>query len=182
MFGSIYRKFSKRLYGTGISKLSGVRDIHRTILKHTEKPEFIKIFDYKLFLDRHDQDAYSVILDSETKELQLLRSIIKEGDTVIDVGANIGFYTLLFRSIVGKKGRVIAFEPEPKNFSLLKKTIDTNKFENVITYQIAVGSKNSIVKLLLSEDSGQHQISNVGHIDVDCVRLMIMSNLQILSN
>ena len=171
MFGDIYRKFSKRLYGTGISKLSIVRCIHSIVLKNIEKPEFVTIFDYKLFLDRHDQDAYSVILDSETKELQLLRNIIKEGDTVIDIGANIGFYTLLFRNIVGKKGRVIAFEPEPKNFSLLRKTIDTNNFENVIAYQMAVGSKNSKVKLLLSEDAGEHQISDNGHIDVDCIRL-----------
>jgi protein-L-isoaspartate O-methyltransferase len=62
---------------------------------------------YKKFSDRH--------------VAALLREIISPGMTVIDVGANIGFYTAFMANIVGEKGRVYAFEPSPHNFNLLKK-------------------------------------------------------------
>lgn len=170
MFGSIYRKISKSFYGTGASKIPLVKNVHSSIVGHTA-PEFVTVFGYKMFLDQHDEAGHSVILDSENEEMKILKKLIHVGDTVIDIGANIGFYTLLFRSIVGKTGNVISFEPEPKNFALLKKTISVNKFENVNIYQKAVGNKNSKTKIKLSDKIGSHQISNTGDIEIDCIRL-----------
>ena len=170
MFGKIYRKISKLFYDTGVSKILLVKKVHTTILKHTA-PEFITVFGYKMFLDQFDISKLSVLLDHETERIKILKKLVKEGDTVIVVGANIGFFPLFFRSIVGKTGRVISFEPEPRNFALLKKNIIANKFENVDIYQKAVGSKNSKVKMLLSDSIGEHHISNIGDIEIDCIRL-----------
>lgn len=170
MFGLIYRKITKLFYGSGASKIPLVKKIHSIIVGHTA-PEFITVFGYKMFLDKSDMTGHSITLDSENEERKILKKLIREGDTVIDVGANIGFYTLFFCSLVGKTGKVISFEPEPKNFALLKKTITANKFENVSIYQKAVGSKNSKIKMMLSDDIGQHQISNSEGLEVDCIRL-----------
>ena len=124
-----------------------------------------------MFLDKQDDACHSITTDQMTDELKVLKKIIKQGDTVIDVGANIGFYTLFFCSLVGKTGKVIAFEPESKNFDILKKNIEMNNLDNVTLHQKAVGSKNSKVKMKISDSIGSHQISNSGDIEVDCIKL-----------
>lgn len=68
----------------------------------------------------------------------ILRLLIGEQDTVYDVGANIGFYTVLFSSWVSDKGRVIAFEPDPKNIELLSQNVLTNNCQNVVIRDCAL--------------------------------------------
>lgn len=89
---------------------------------------------YKKFSDRHVG--------------ALLREIISPGMTVIDVGANIGFYTAFMANIVGEKGRVYAFEPSPHNFNLLKKYNNNN---NVTLVQAAVGDTTGEIVLYVSD-------------------------------
>lgn len=81
-------------------------------------------------------------------ERVLLRDIIKPGMTVVDVGANIGIYTAYMAKIVGKEGRVYAFEPSPHTFNLLKKY---NKNLNVTLVQAAVGDTTGRITLYLSD-------------------------------
>ncbi len=170
MFFSLYKIISKSLYGTGISKIFFIRKLHLKLTEYS-KPEIIDVFGYKMFLDKQDDACHSITTDQMTDELKVLKKIIKKGDTVIDVGANIGFYTLFFCSLVGKTGKVIAFEPESKNFDILKKNIEMNNLDNVTLHQKAVGSKNSKVKMKISDSIGSHQISNSGDIEVDCIKL-----------
>ena len=132
LFTEKYRKFTRYFYGTGASKIPLVKKVHSSILQSTV-PEFITIYGYKMFLDQSDDTtSYSVMLDFETNEKKILSKYISEGDVVVDVGACLGYYTLFFRSLVGKTGKVIAFEPDPRYFTLLQKTINANKFENVV--------------------------------------------------
>lgn len=67
---------------------------------------------------------------------------------VVDVGANIGFYTVLFAKLTGKNGRVVAFEPDATNFRHLKEAV--RSCGNVTARQSAVGEKNGWVRLYLS--------------------------------
>jgi FkbM family methyltransferase len=62
----------------------------------------------------------------------------KPGETVVDVGAHIGLYTLRVAREVGPKGKVIAIEPDPRNFVLLKQNIATNNLHNVIAVNVAL--------------------------------------------
>ena len=59
-----------------------------------------------------------------------LQKIVKPGDTIIDVGANVGRYTLLFSEMVGSNGKVIGFEPDPMNFQVLRENMELNKITN----------------------------------------------------
>jgi len=74
-------------------------------------------------------------------EVQLFRDCLKEGDSAIDVGANIGSHTIAFSQIVGKSGMVLAFEPERINFNTLCGNVAINNIRNIYCFQNAVGSK-----------------------------------------
>lgn len=74
-------------------------------------------------------------------EIELLRRFVREGDTVIDVGANIGTHTMAFSRMVGKSGRVFAFEAQPRLEKILEANIRLNDLGNVIWDCKAVGSE-----------------------------------------
>ena len=91
----------------------------------------------------------------------MIKQEVKEGNNVIDIGANIGYFTLLFAKLVGPNGKVFAFEPDPTNFSILKKNIEENNYDNVILSQKAISDKTETTKLFLCKFSnGMHRIYN----------------------
>jgi len=64
--------------------------------------------------------------ERETAETRLMHRIISVGDTAFDIGANVGWYTTLFARLVGETGRVYAFEPTPRAFGSLRRTVVKN--------------------------------------------------------
>ena len=72
---------------------------------------------------------------------------IKEGDIVIDAGAYIGEFTVLASKLVGKKGKVISFEPNPNNYKVLLNEVIKNKITNVITINKGLWSENKTLGL-----------------------------------
>jgi FkbM family methyltransferase len=77
----------------------------------------------------------------ERKYVDALRALIEVDQTVFDVGANIGFYSVLFSSWVGPRGRVIAYEPDPSNLDLLQRNLRLNNCENVVVRPAALTTK-----------------------------------------
>jgi FkbM family methyltransferase len=71
-----------------------------------------------------------------------LGKLLREGDTFVDVGANIGYFTLLAARTVGPRGRVVAFEPEPTNFEILERNVERNGFTNVTLERRAVSDRS----------------------------------------
>jgi FkbM family methyltransferase len=69
---------------------------------------------------------------------------LKVGDVFLDIGANIGYYTLLAASIVKESGKVIAFEPNYINVQLLLSSIKENEFTNTIVYPLSASDTNAI--------------------------------------
>lgn len=109
---------------------------------------------------RRTLEAYASNLVHEAATTKLFRSVVKKGDTVVDLGANIGYFSLLAASIVGKNGKVYSFEPEPKNFSYLKKNIEINGYTQIQANQKAVSDKKGKVKLYICEyETGHHTIN-----------------------
>ncbi len=64
----------------------------------------------------------------ETYESKLIQEYIKPGDTVLDIGAHIGYYSLILADAVGPEGKVVCFEPEPNNFILLDHNLRKNGY------------------------------------------------------
>ena len=65
------------------------------------------------------------------------RFLPSDGDTVIDIGAHLGLYSIMGSKLVGKNGRVIAIEAHPQNFEILKRNISLNGLANVRTLHCA---------------------------------------------
>ena len=80
---------------------------------------------------------------------------------MLDLGANIGYYTLQFAKLAGKTGHVIAFEPDPISFAILQKNIEANGYTSVTLVQRAVSNTAGILRLYCSAlNRGDNRIFN----------------------
>ena len=80
----------------------------------------------------------------ETRYVDVLRTLVRPGDSVFDIGANIGFYAVLFSRWVGPTGRVFAYEPDPSNLALLRRNLKFNRCENTVVREIALSNKSGV--------------------------------------
>ena len=85
----------------------------------------------------------------EVAETLFCESVLRPGDVAVDIGANIGLYTLLFSRLVGEEGRVYAFEPAAENARRLRVNLLLNDAENVLLAEKAVYSRSGTVTLNL---------------------------------
>ena len=171
---SLLKKFSR---GYGLGKSPIFRPIFKKIHQNF-KPNFITIQNQKMFLDPKDSLQLSLNGVYGEFETKIVKNEIKPNDVVIDIGAHIGYFTLLFAKLVGPEGKVFSFEPEPKNFELLTKNIEINNYDNVITESKIVSDKNEKCTLYTFEtSSGANRIykpnenANTKPIEVDSISL-----------
>jgi FkbM family methyltransferase len=98
-----------------------------------------------------------------------LSSLLRPGDIAVDVGANVGFFTRAFAQAVGRGGRVIALEPEPRNFAALRRSV--GRFGQVELLEAAAADFNGSAKLALNPaNPADHRLAADG-ICVKAVRL-----------
>ncbi len=90
----------------------------------------------------------------------LLAGVARPGVNVLDVGANIGYYTLLLSRLVGPSGEVLAVEPHPENFRLLCHNLWLNGVENVRVLQAAVADTSGKAYLAVSAASNWHTLAS----------------------
>lgn len=88
-----------------------------------------------------------------------LRKHLQKGQTVWDVGANIGYFSLEFARSVGPEGKVLSFEPHPEIFQVLQRNIKRNRYKNIRLHNQACGATVGEEKLFFStENEGNHKI------------------------
>jgi FkbM family methyltransferase len=85
--------------------------------------------------------------DLDPKLSAVLKAWVRPGDTVLDIGANIGVLTVHLAHLVGDSGRVHAFEPNPVVASRLQQAIEHNRLGNVALHRIALGSEEATLHL-----------------------------------
>ena len=91
---------------------------------------------------RVDEALRRVYIDSQDSLSRALHQFLTKGDVFLDIGANIGLYSLIAASKVFPEGTVYAFEPDPINFRFLKRNVELNKCGDVISsQQIALGEE-----------------------------------------
>ena len=109
---------------------------------------------------------------------KVLSTLIKEGDTVIDVGANIGTISLALTQRLGRAGKCHAIEPHPRVYKYLKNNIALNNLKHQIkTYNFALGENEKTVLFSDQSDDSNNQISEKGSISVKVKKLDDVVNL-----
>ncbi len=94
----------------------------------------------------------------EPMATKLLAGFVPSGGVVLDIGANIGYYTLLLSRLVGEKGLVVAVEPHPSNFHLLQLNLRLNGVSNVRLISAAVSDADGQACLFEAEGSNWHSL------------------------
>lgn len=107
--------------------------------------------------------AFSFLLGSyETEEQQILVRHLRRGGVFYDVGANIGFFSLLAARLVGPAGHVAAFEPLPVNAGQLQRNAELNGFSNATLVEAAVSSEAGVARLDPANERVQARLAEVG--------------------
>jgi len=96
-------------------------------------------------------------------ERHFVRALVRPGDHVLDVGANIGYYLLLFQQTVGLSGSITCIEPDPDNLRELRSNITRNGFQNVRLLEAAVGSAEGRVSIARGLNSCVDDDTDRGH-------------------
>ena len=119
-----------------------------------------RIYNFEMFLDIFDKGISRTLLLFGERELEhkyILENNLKEGMVVLDIGSNIGYYPLIELNIIKNTGKLIAVEPSPENYLMLKKNLALNGYlkpNNVITtYNLAISNKSEVKKFYISRYS-----------------------------
>lgn len=142
----------------------------------------------KLSVDLRDEGVgMRLYLDRvyEAAETVFMRTSLKSGMVLADIGANIGYFTIIGSKAVGKQGCVYAFEPDPRTFQILQSNIAQNRCKNVLAYPVALSDVCESTLLhrsptnfgdhhcVLGRSEGRESIS------IECSRLdKILANLK----
>jgi FkbM family methyltransferase len=150
-FLPFYRKTVKRMskgYGLGKTKPG---KLLLKIFTWMVRSDFVEVQGHNMFLHpgNDDYSLYGVYGELDT---EIVKNEINKGDIVVDVGASIGYFTLIFARSVGKEGHVFAFEPRPERFELLKKNVEINGYDNVTIEQMAVMDQNGETDFYFSKN------------------------------
>lgn len=89
------------------------------------------------------------IYEHDEKEMSILKHLVKPGNIVLDIGANIGSYTRILSKLANRNGSVHAFEPVPLTYGYLIFNMKRDMYRNVITYNVAVGHKLGLCNIIL---------------------------------
>jgi FkbM family methyltransferase len=141
-----------RPFETALSRVPGVPFLYRKlygVMKPTGTVK-LQLADLQLWADAADEGVTRPILlhgTFEEAETALVRRVLHPGMTVIDIGANIGYYSVLASRIVGDSGHVFAIEPEPKNRALLAKNAAENACKNISISALAISSRGGTARL-----------------------------------
>jgi len=108
----------------------------------------IDLFGYVFRCDLSEWIQRSIFLYGYDEEaLHFIEKNLKNGDIFVDIGANVGFYSLLASSLVGENGRVIAIEPSAAICAKLKETIERNSIHNILILNIGLGKEHGFLNL-----------------------------------
>jgi FkbM family methyltransferase len=83
----------------------------------------------------------------------LFKQLLRTGGTAVDVGANIGYFTLLAASLVGAKGKVIAVEAHPANFEVLSSAVQRNRLEQVLPVNVGLSDENGSAQIIMADQN-----------------------------
>jgi FkbM family methyltransferase len=95
----------------------------------------------------------------EPNLLEAAAALVRPGDVVYDVGANLGYLTLLFARLAGPAGRVLAFEPLPANLDRLRRNLALNGLDQLVqVFDLAVADRAGRTRFLVHDSGGMGKV------------------------
>lgn len=107
----------------------------------------------------------------EPEQTAAMAEAIRPGGVFFDIGANVGYYTILASRLVGSNGKVVAFEPAPRNIEFLRHHVELNAAANVVLKTCAVSNAKGPVRFSLGPDSAMGHIGEEGELEVETTTL-----------
>ena len=151
-----YRNFLKRLWGLLLSKSDESVELAITWYNSI-----------KLTISLDSEISRCVYVEGvyEPNQFYFLSKFLKKGMVFIDVGANVGLYSLFTSRLVGKTGQVVAIEPSRREFYRLTQNLKMNKTKNIKALKLALGNSNAIKKLnvAVSPYDGHNSFGTFGY-------------------
>ena len=151
--------FANYVYTKIIGKTPLIHFVNK-IIKLTI-PKELNIEEGKIILNQDDVAVSGMLALGafEPYQMALFRKTIKPGMTIVDIGANIGLYSVIAGKLTGKNGRVFSFEPEKKNFEYLNKNVNANNLKNVQVDTTAISNEKATRNLFLfSDNTGSYSL------------------------
>ena len=139
--------FKKRFFGFH-KRIIAPFNLFKGVVQHMKFQDSIHL---RLHIDDWIQENIYFVDEYEKAEFKTLKNLLNKGDVLVDIGANIGLYTLCASKLVGDDGHVICFEPFSTNFSALKTNLSINENSNIIVEKVAVGDSNSVIDLFYDD-------------------------------
>lgn len=124
-----------------------------------------QIYGYRMLLDLQDRGISRTLLLFGQREVEhkvMLERVLKPGMSVLDIGANIGYYALMELGMIGPSGRLIAVEPSPSNVALLKRNLALNGYRDIEVHQAAVSDQIGTRAFFMSEMSNLNTFHDTG--------------------
>jgi len=122
-----------------------------------------------IYIDLEDEGICRDLLlygQREENATKAFKSYLKSGQTIIDIGANIGYYVLIEAAKIQPGGRIYAIEPDPLNVKILRKNVKLNRYDNIVNIEpAAISNKTGISKLYLANRSNLHTLTRVPEMD-----------------
>ena len=156
IFLNTIKFFSGKKFSKLLRPLGGIADKFLQISAPGHEYEII-VNGYKMLLpikrnNKIDGFSCAIIINRvwEPYTTNLFKQLATKGMNCIDIGAHVGYFTLLMAGLAGDSGRVLAFEPAAENYNLLVANIKLNDFKNVTAIQKAVSDRTGQAKLYLN--------------------------------
>lgn len=142
----------------------------------------VELPEFKMVVNPNDFSVGNTILRNKRYEAHVTRVIksqLKPGDVFVDIGANIGYFTLLAAAIVGEKGHVYAFEPNLSNCELIRENIALNQYLNVTLFPYAVAESRQTLNYYGESINSNGQVSDISddHEGLDKVEAVALDEM-----
>jgi len=141
------------------------RKLGRAVAEHWRWPVEVKIVNgRRMFVDLRSAVGRGIFATRafDPAVFEPLRSALKPGGTFLDIGANVGYYSMLALDLVGESGAIHAFEVDDRPLQCLHKTKLRQGLSNLYVHEVAVGAQEGIGVLTLMPDCGHNMVRATG--------------------